>query len=247
MPSDRGAAAWRRDGDAVRAASLSPGAQGLDGGDRSARPARDQRLVGLGLDTMVSTATLAQWVVDARSRTFELVADLDDPQLIGPHLSIVNPMLWEIGHVAWFQEKWVLRHALHEPPIRPDGDALWDSAAVAHDTRWDLPLPTRQDTLAYMTEVQDRVLDRLARSGSDPRLLYFALYAVFHEDMHDEAFTYTRQTHGYPAPRLSGRGAAPAEAGSLARDLQGARGTPLPRATPTRPFAVPYKKLAHPR
>ena len=84
----------------MRAASLSPGAQGLDGGDRSARPARDQRLVGLGLDTMVSTATLAQWVVDARSRTFELVADLDDPQLIGPHLSIVNPMLWEIGHVA---------------------------------------------------------------------------------------------------------------------------------------------------
>ncbi|PYQ21427.1 MAG: ergothioneine biosynthesis protein EgtB, partial [Acidobacteria bacterium] len=70
---------------------------------------------------------LGEWVVDARRRTFELVADLDDPQLLGSRLAIVNPLLWEIGHVAWFQEKWVLRHLLNEPPIRADGDALWDS------------------------------------------------------------------------------------------------------------------------
>src|SRR5687768_3844886 len=137
---------------------------------------------------MISSAVLTEWILDARQRTLELVADLDDAQLLGPRLAIVNPLLWEIGHVAWFQEKWVPRHALGEPPIRQDGDALWDSAAVAHDTRWDLPLPTRAATLSYLTEVRDRVLDRLARSDGDPQLLYFALYAVFHEDMHDEAF-----------------------------------------------------------
>ena len=49
-------------------------------------------------------AQLAEWVYDARQRTFDLVADLDDEQLIGPYLPIVNPPLWEIGHVAWFQE-----------------------------------------------------------------------------------------------------------------------------------------------
>ena len=40
----------------------------------------------------------------ARSRTLALVEDLDDEQLLGPRLAIVNPPLWEIGHVAWFQE-----------------------------------------------------------------------------------------------------------------------------------------------
>ena len=50
------------------------------------------------------------WITDCRERTLALVSDLDDAQLIGPRLAIVNPMLWEIGHVAWFWERWVLRH-----------------------------------------------------------------------------------------------------------------------------------------
>src|SRR5262249_29488034 len=97
----------------------------------------------------ISDAELAVWVKDARKRTFQLVADLADDQLLGPRLSIVNPLLWEIGHIAWFQEKWVLRHVAKQGPIRADVDALYDSAAVSHDTRWDLPFPSRGDTLNY--------------------------------------------------------------------------------------------------
>ena len=78
-----------------------------------------------------SVADLVDWVGDARQRTFDLVADLSDEQLMGAKLDIVNPMLWEIGHAAWFQEKWVLRHALGQPPVREDSDALWDSIAIS--------------------------------------------------------------------------------------------------------------------
>ena len=74
-----------------------------------------------------SVSDLSDWVQDARQRTLDLVSDLSDDQLMGAKLDIVNPMLWEIGHAAWFQEKWVLRHVLGAPPIREDGDALWDS------------------------------------------------------------------------------------------------------------------------
>jgi iron(II)-dependent oxidoreductase len=144
---------------------------------------------------------LIEWVCDARERTFELVADLSDEQMLGPQLGIVNPLLWEIGHVAWFQEKWVLRHP-DGGSIREDADRLYDSIAVAHDTRWDLPLPSRDATLAYLREVRDRVVDRLAAGEPSPTLAYFTLLSLFHEDMHDEAFTYTRQTHGWPAPEL---------------------------------------------
>src|SRR6267142_1929610 len=98
---------------------------------------------------MSDRGELESALVDARQRTLALVADLGDEQLRGPRLATVNPLLWEIGHVAWFQELWVLRHALGEAPIRADGDALWDSGAIAHDTRWDLPLPSRPQTLGY--------------------------------------------------------------------------------------------------
>ena len=99
-----------------------------------------------------TTVQLIELVREPRQRTLELVADLDDDQLLGPRLEIVNPLLWEIGHVAWFQERWVLRRG-GEPAIRADADDLYDSAAVAHDRRWDLSLPDRHDTLRYMAGV----------------------------------------------------------------------------------------------
>ena len=80
-----------------------------------------------------------------RARTLALVADLDDRQMIGPRLAIVNPPLWEIGHVAWTQEFWALRHLRGEKPILENGDRLYNSTDVAHDTRWELLLPTRDE------------------------------------------------------------------------------------------------------
>jgi len=122
---------------------------------------------------------------------------------MGPRLSIVNPLLWEIGHVAWFQEYWVLRHLNGRAPILANGDALYDSAGVAHDTRWELPLPSRTQTLAYMQEVLNRITDHYHNQEEiDPQSEYFLSLALFHEDMHDEAFGYTRQTLGYPKPQF---------------------------------------------
>jgi iron(II)-dependent oxidoreductase len=43
----------------------------------------------------------------------------------------------------------VLRRHLGEAPGRADVDALYDSIGIAHDDRWDLPLPDLPGTLAY--------------------------------------------------------------------------------------------------
>src|SRR5262249_60810415 len=85
-------------------------------------------------------AQLIAWVSEARQRTLQLVADLDDDQLLGPRLEIVNPLLWEIGHVAWFQEKWVLRRG-GGPPIRAAAGDLYESPAVAPHRRWGVAPP----------------------------------------------------------------------------------------------------------
>lgn len=152
----------------------------------------------------VTSDVLADWTVEARQRSLELVADLDDDQLMGPHLEVINPLLWEIGHAAWFQERWVLRHHLGRDPIRADADDLWDSIDIPHDDRWNLPLPERDETVDYMRRVRDRVVEALRERGDgDHELRYLARYAVHHEDMHTEAYTYTRQTLSYPPPPLS--------------------------------------------
>ncbi len=189
---------------------------------------------------------LAEWVRDARRRTRALIADLDDAQLRGPKLSILNPLLWEVGHVGWFQEHWVLRHANGRPPLLPTADALYDSAAVAHDTRWNLPLPTRAETLNYLERVEEQVLACLAASPR-PDTIYFAMLAVFHEDMHAEAFTYTRQTLGYPAPRSSGVATAPGDADTpYPGDVPVAGGTYLLGAEAGETFVFDNEKWAHP-
>jgi iron(II)-dependent oxidoreductase len=150
------------------------------------------------------TERLAGMLVDSRKRTLELVSDLSDEQMIGPQLSIVNPPLWEIGHLAWFQERWTLRRRTDEvfapSTVLERGDEFYDSMEVAHDDRWDLPLLSREATLSYMQRVLDETLHRLDTEGPTPETDYFVSLAAFHEDMHGEAFTYTRQTHGLPAP-----------------------------------------------
>src|SRR5678815_409422 len=107
----------------------------------------------------IANAQLIEALRETRARTLDLVSDLSDEQLIGPCLQIVNPLHWEIGHIAWFQEYWVLRHLGGHSPIFTHGDELHESARVANDTRWDLELLQRDDALAYMQRILDSVIN----------------------------------------------------------------------------------------
>jgi iron(II)-dependent oxidoreductase len=196
-------------------------------------------------EPITSPAVLADWAGDARRRTLDLIADLDDDQLLGPQQDCVNPLLWEIGHLAWFAEKWVLRDAGRKPSLLPRADALYDSAGVAHDTRWDLALPGRAATLDYMREVQERLLDVIAR-GPSSTAKYFILLSIFHEDMHGEAFLYTRQTLGYSRPKWSSsRAIARPGAGALPGDVEIAGGTFLLGSNHDEEFVFDNEKWAH--
>ena len=123
-----------------------------------------------------STAELAAQLHEVRARTHRLTDDLSSEQLMGLKLDIVNPVLWEIGHVGWFHEYWTLRHSLGQRPLIERADDLWNSSTVAHDTRWSLDLPDRNGTFAYLAGVLERQCDHLARgSGADDRAGHAAL------------------------------------------------------------------------
>ncbi len=190
--------------------------------------------------------TLSRQLQSARERTRLLTRDLEGPQLFGPKLPIVNPVLWELGHVAWFQERWCLRLRADESlseSLLDGADVLYDSATVEHDTRWDLPLPSRSATLDYQDLVLERVLARLEREPDNEWFLYFAQLASFHEDMHAEAFHYTRQTLGYPDPL---NGAPAAKAKKLEGDAEIPGGTYPVGASRNSGFHFDNEKWAHP-
>jgi iron(II)-dependent oxidoreductase len=147
------------------------------------------------------TRDLARELRAAREHSARVTAGFDGDRLLGPKLAIVNPPLWEIGHVGWFQEHWCLRwrgDGMLADSILPGADALYDSSSVAHDTRWDLPLPALPATRAYLANVLERVLERIRQEPENELLRYFVRLCTLHEDMHSEAFHYTHQTLGYP-------------------------------------------------
>ncbi|MEE4380310.1 MAG: selenoneine synthase SenA [Candidatus Competibacteraceae bacterium] len=197
----------------------------------------------------VSTAHLIEILLDARSRTLDLLQGLSHTQLIGPKLPIVNPMLWEIGHVAWFYEHFILRRLYDYSPLLANGDTLYDSIKIAHDTRWGLPLLSLEDTLNYMEQVHESLIERLDGSMASEQDSFIYQFATFHEDMHDEAFLWTRQTLAYPKPDLAlAKQVEPAYMGGgpLPGDVEIPGGAFLLGAAPTDPFLFDNEKWAHP-
>lgn len=192
-----------------------------------------------------TSAYLEETLRDAHARTMELVAGLDDEQVMGPRLPIVNPLRWEIGHVAWFYEKFILRDLYSRAAHYPPGDEIYDSIAIDHELRWDLPLLSMADTLDYIETVLDDCIRRLPAGMASEQDSYIYQFAAFHEDMHTEAYTYTRQTLGYPTPGFA-KAARPAVAGAFPGDANVPGGTLYIGSEPDAPILFDNEKWAHP-
>lgn len=155
-------------------------------------------------------AALADALRDSRARTLAYTLDLDDAQWRPPRAPGVNPVAWELGHIAWFGEFWILRgrHTVDaqgrvnatRPASLAGPDELFDSARLAHDARWDVALPSRDELQQRLQRQLDACLAALP-AGDDDRALYFHRLALFHEDMHGEAFVWTRAALGLPPPQ----------------------------------------------
>jgi iron(II)-dependent oxidoreductase len=153
----------------------------------------------------ISKNKIIEMLQDARQRTYELVDGLTAEQLMGPKMGTVNPLRWEIGHVAYFYEYFILRELYGEESILGNNraDALYDSIKVAHNDRWDLPLLSLDDTKAYMQGVLEKLSERLADGLASEADSFIYQFGVFHEDMHTEAFIWARQTLAYPTPNFA--------------------------------------------
>ena len=124
-------------------------------------------------------ALLSLALMDARNHTLHLFAQyqkvLESVSYVVPQLDVVNPPLWELGHIGWFQEWWIGRNMqrgsgrLCEPAhsrlasIEPNADRWWDSTHVPHDTRWALDLPDVNTIRAYLLDTLETTLELLEK------------------------------------------------------------------------------------
>ena len=184
---------------------------------------------------------LREWLADAHRLTGVLTQFLEGANAVVPLLPIVNPPIWELGHIAWFQEFWLHRGGdFAAPSMLPHADRWYDSARVAHDTRWSLDLPDAQATRAYAEAVFERTQSLLANGAPDDARAYFAQLAIFHQDMHNEAFCYMWQTLTYAMPV-----AWPEAGASPAADLEIPAGSYTLGARPGTGFVFDNEKWAH--
>jgi iron(II)-dependent oxidoreductase len=189
-------------------------------------------------------------LLDARTVELELLDGLTDAEMLGSPQHFIEPPIWEMGHVGWFQEQWILRHLDGAATLLPGSDGIYDAFNVSYSRRWEHRYPSRQATLGYITEVLRRAVGRLQSGAADAADAYFYTLAAQHEDMHAENLTLIRQTLGYPLPRLSRFDAAaatpPVDAGFTPHDVAVPGGVCMVGATPDEPFVFDNEKWAHP-
>ncbi len=155
---------------------------------------------------------LVEALRDSRAVMLSRIEDLDDRQWLPPRQAGVNPVAWEAAHVAWFAEFWILRgpHRIEASgPVQAARPARWtgpdqhfDSSQLPHAARWAIELPSRERLKAMLRDQLDACLAAMPTDGDDSSL-YFHRLALFHEDMHAEAFAWMRATMGYAAPMAS--------------------------------------------
>ncbi|MGH7652134.1 MAG: ergothioneine biosynthesis protein EgtB [Gemmatimonadaceae bacterium] len=155
-----------------------------------------------------SRTDLAQLLKEARDRTLLLVAGLSDEDLHRQHNPLMSPIIWDIGHIAHFEELWLTQN-LDGPIEFSEMPGLYNPFEHPRATRASLALPTLAQMAKRLGEIRTRVLDRLdAIEWNDENPLlnggYVYHMVLQHEYQHNETILQTLQLkkgEPYRAPR----------------------------------------------
>jgi iron(II)-dependent oxidoreductase len=138
-------------------------------------------------------AAIADRLAEARRRTLELVDPLDDEQLNRVYSELLSPLAWDLGHIANFEELWLVQTIGGREPLRGELGRFYDAIENPRRTRGELPILRDDELRSYLADVRARTLevldeveigadaeDRLLRQG----FVYEMLLA--HELQHNE-------------------------------------------------------------
>lgn len=120
----------------------------------------------------------------ARERTLALVAPLTDDQLEATFSALMSPLVWDLGHIAAFEDLWLVRRRGGRPLLRPELDDLYDAAETPRAARGHASLPSVTETLEYLQAVRARTREVIAERGVGDGVLHGLV--LRHERQHTE-------------------------------------------------------------
>jgi iron(II)-dependent oxidoreductase len=124
---------------------------------------------------------------EARERTLALVEPVSDADLDRQHDPLMSPLVWDLGHIAAFEDLWVCRET-EQRLLRPELAAVYDADETPRKERGELPYLRRAEAVAYMDAVRERTLSVLGRVPA-----FIAEMLVQHEHQHNETMLQTLQ------------------------------------------------------
>lgn len=166
---------------------------------------------GRGRTRPITKEQLVAALEAARARTLALLAPVSDADLKRQFSPLQSPLVWDLAHIGFFEELWLLRRLAGERPAVAGADRLYDAFANPREARTELPLLEPGEARAYVASVRERalaVLERIELDGAEPLLHNGFVYGlvVQHELQHGETILQTLQLSELPYP-----GPAPAE------------------------------------
>jgi iron(II)-dependent oxidoreductase len=134
---------------------------------------------------------LSRGLTGVRSRTYSMTEPLSNRDLHGQFDPLMSPLVWDMGHIANFEEYWLLRELGGHDAHDAERDAMYNPFDNPRWVRGDLPLLDRAEATEYLNDVRhevDLVLSRtdivhgleLARGG------YVFEMTIQHEAQHQE-------------------------------------------------------------
>lgn len=152
--------------------------------------------------------TAATLLTEARARTLLLIGPLSDDQLRTQHSRLMSPLLWDLGHIAHFEELWLVRN-LEGRVEFGEMPGMYNPFENPRAERGELRYPSRAEVLETMAAVRRWVLDRLPgldlrEGGPLLRDGYVFRMVAQHEYQHNETMLQALQLledPPYAAPR----------------------------------------------
>ncbi len=109
------------------------------------------------------TAVVASELEEARRRSLAILDPLSEEWQLRQHSPLMSPLVWDLAHVANYEEIWLLR-ALGHDPVHPEYDEMYDAARQKRSTRSALDLLGPSEARLYASAVRSRALGALEGS-----------------------------------------------------------------------------------
>ena len=138
----------------------------------------------------------------ARARTLALVAPLDRAELERVHDPLMSPLDWDLGHIAAYEDLWLVHRHGGGALLRPDLADLYDAFETPRAVRGEIPFLRGQDVLDYIAAVRESALEVLDEMGPGDGTLFELV--VRHEAQHNETMRQTLFLAGLPGGRPEG-------------------------------------------